>query len=488
MRTEKYFYFLGGGLGGLLSGLGLLNGWIVFIWLGIAFLWLASRNILGGFFWGLFAVLVSHSWLLSLHPLDWVGIPIRASLPLVIAIWISCGILSGLLVALWTWLANCSILVGFRDGSFIQRVAFAVVLSCVWGLSEVLLAHFPFFWIGIGGSVLPGDRYLAGLARWIGAGGLASIQLLIGFWLWQTVLALSRGIAWRKPFFSGLFFVLVVHMIGSALLPRKDFSDSIPVAIWQPDIPIRTKFSIEQQNRIPIEIQKSLERAEDLAASWLVSPEGLMNSNQELLAPSPMPFLTGGFRWVRGSQRSSLLVFEPGEKKFSWVIDKHRLVPLGEMMPNLPYLSNKSLSAVGGLDPGDSSRLLSWSGPPVAVAICYEISDGNAVAKAVKDGAEWILAVANLDPYPISLQRQFTSLAQLRSIETSRNLISAANTGPSSLISASGEVHPIISPFTEGTELAQLKLDKKITGYARWQETPLICLLFIGILGLFYLR
>ncbi len=488
MRLEKYFSFMAGALGGLLSGLGLLYGWIFFIWVGIALLWLASRNLFAGFIWGFLAVLVSHSWLLSLHPLAWLGIPIEASLPLVMAIWMSCGIVSGLLVGLWTWLANCSILVGLRDGSFLERITFAVVLSCIWGISEVFLAHSPLFWIGIGGSVLPGDRFLAGLARWIGAGGLASFQLLIGFWLWQSVIAFSRGIAWRKPLFFGLFIVLFAHMLGSSLLSRKNFSDPIPVAIWQPDIPIRTKFSLEQETRLPIAIKKSLDRAKELSAAWLISPEGLIPPNQELLAPTPIPFLTGGFRWVRGSQRSSLLVFKPGDKKFSFAIDKHRLVPLGEKVPNLPYLSNKGLSAVGGLDPGDPSRLLSWSGPPAAVAICYELSDGNALAKAVKDGAEWILAVANLDPYPTSLQRQFTSLAQLRSIETSRELISAANTGPSSVISASGEVKSIVLPFTEGTELAELKLNKRITGYARWQEAPLFCLLFIGCFGIFFLR
>ena len=488
MRTEKYFSLIAGGFGGLLSGLGLLNGWIVFVWIGIALLWLASRENLAGFLWGFVAVLVSHCWLLALHPLAWIGIPAQASLPLVIAIWISCGIIAGLLVGLWTWFGNCFIFLGLREGSFWERLAFVLVLSCVWGLGEVLLAHYPLFWIGIGGSVLPGDRFLAGLARWIGAGGLACVQLLIGFWLAQFALALSRGIAWRKPFFLGLFFVLLAHLIGSSLLSRQNLSATIPVAIWQPDIPIRTKFSIEQQNRLPKSIQQSLDRAKDLSATWLVSPEGMLNANQELLSPTSIPFLTGGFRWLRGAQRSSLLVFESGEKRFSAAIDKHRLVPLGEKLPDLSYLSNKTLSAVGGLEPGDSDRLLLWSGPPVAVGICYELSDGHAISQAVKGGAEWILALANLDPYPISLQRQFISLAQLRSIETSRDLISVANTGPSALVSASGEVEIVVPPFREGVELVQLKLEKSMTGYTLWQETPLIGLLLISLLGPFLLR
>ena len=86
-------------------------------------------------------------------------------------------------------------------------------------------------------------------------------------------------------------------------------------------------------------------------------------------------------------------------------IDKHRLVPLGEWVPALPGLSG--LSAIGGLEAGAPSRLWRWGGPPAAVAICYEISNGAVLAHAVAEGAEWILAAANLDPYPRLLQQQY---------------------------------------------------------------------------------
>ena len=487
MRSDKDLLLIGGGLGGLLSGLGLLQGWVLFMWLGIALLWLASKNIFAGFLWGLVAVLVSHSWLLAIHPLGWIGIPAPFSLPIAIAIWMFCGGFAGCLVAIWSSISRCSLLVGFRDGNFWEKGTFALVLSCLWGLAEVVLAHYPLFWIGIGGSALPGDRFLAGLARWIGAGGIATVQLLIGYWLWQTACAFKRGIGWRKSFFLGLFLVLLAHLIGSSLLSNKYSSESIAVAMWQPDIPIRKKFSKEQQNRLPKDIQESLERANSLSASFLVAPEGMLSSNQELLSPAPISFLTGGFRWVGGVQRSSLLVFDRGETRFSSAIDKHRLVPLGEKVPRFLQFSSKGLSAVGGLDPGKPSRLFSWSGPPLAVAICYELSDGHALAQAVKDGAEWILAIANLDPYPISLQKQFVALAQLRSIETSRDLISVSNRGPSGLILASGEVQSVIPPFKEGTELAEFNLNRVRTGYTRWGELPLVAAFFIGIIGVSFL-
>ena len=42
---------------------------------------------LGGWVWGAAAVLVSHRWLLWLHPLDWVGVPLPLSLPLCLLLW-----------------------------------------------------------------------------------------------------------------------------------------------------------------------------------------------------------------------------------------------------------------------------------------------------------------------------------------------------------------------------------------------------------------
>ena len=51
--------------------------------------------------------------------------------------------------------------------------------------------------------------------------------------------------------------------------------------------------------------------------------------------------------------------------------------------------------------------------PPLAVAICYEISDGLEIRKAINSGAKLIITAANLDPYPPKLYNQFLSLARL---------------------------------------------------------------------------
>tara|TARA_B100000965_G_scaffold52652_1_gene39253 strand:+ start:73 stop:630 length:558 start_codon:yes stop_codon:yes gene_type:complete len=182
------------------------------------------------------------------------------------------------------------------------------------------------------------------------------------------------------------------------------------------------------------------------------------------------------------------MVFHSGEDSFSNVLDKSRLVPLGEWIPTLPSFLKNGLSSVGGIESGKPSRLLDWEGPSFAGAICYELSNGKAIANAVNHGAKWILVIANLDPYPLSLQRQFLSIAQLRSIETSKNLISVSNTGPTSLIKSNGKIDTLLKPNKEIVQLVELELNSKKTVYTYIYDLPLISFFFISLIGVLRLQ
>jgi apolipoprotein N-acyltransferase len=156
------------------------------------------------------------------------------------------------------------------------------------------------------------------------------------------------------------------------------------------------------------------------------------------------------------------------------------VVPLGEWVPLAGLLRWSGLSAVGGVEPGPASRLLVRPAGPVGVAICYELSDGSALAAASREGARWLLASANLDPYPALLQGQFQALARLRAIETGRWLVSAANTGPSLLVDASGEVRQALPAGRSGSAVMTLHQRSSLTPYARWGELPLLALALLG--------
>ena len=86
-----YSLFIKAFAGGALAGISLSEGNYIFMLLGISLLWPASKNPWGGFCWGAMAILWSHKWLLSLHPISWEGISSNLSLPITIIIRLLCG-------------------------------------------------------------------------------------------------------------------------------------------------------------------------------------------------------------------------------------------------------------------------------------------------------------------------------------------------------------------------------------------------------------
>jgi len=423
------------------------------------------------------AVLVSHRWLLWLHPLDWIGIAAPLSLPLCVLLWLLIALAAGLLVGLWLalmrWLGAA-------------RLSTALIGAALWGLAEVLLARGPLFWIGLGTACLPGDPALAGLASLGGAGLLAALQLLIGWGLWRLVAASAEGR--RRGLLAGLLLLLAVHLAGLAALAAiaVDAGPAQRVLLLQPAIPTRQKFETRQQLWLLRQLLLA-QRAASGSATTLVLPEGSLALGQALPEPASVEVLSGGFRLEGSQQRSSLLRFAPGDVVAGQWLDKHRLVPLGEWVPAAGLLRWGGLSAVGGLQSGPPSRLLRRPDGPVAVAICYELSDGRALASASRAGAEWLLASANLDPYPLLLQQQFTALARLRAIETGRWLVSAANTGPSLAVDARGTVRQRLPAGHSTRAVVEIRRLQAPTAYLRWGEGPLLGFLVVG-LGVRWLR
>ncbi len=523
-RRQRLLAVAAGGLAGLaLPPLGFPP----LIWIGLAALWALAGDPSAaeapegrrwcGLLWGAAAVLVSHRWLLWLHPLDWIGVPGPLSLPLCLALWGACGLAGGLLVEGWLSLV--------RRGNAAQP-ATAVAAACLWGLAEVLLARGPLFWIGLGSSALPGDPALAGVAALGGAGLVAALQVLVGWCLWRLLRCSGSRRGWLA--LTGLV-VLGSHLLGLAamagvtaelnreingelagsppgsalvLATSSPALGSLPLSpspsaavappasaerllVLQPAIPTRRKFEAAQQRHLLEQLalaqRRSAPGASGRPVQSLLLPEGALALGQPLPEAAAVEVLSGGFRQQGAGLHSSLLRFAVGGRDPVGWVDKHRLVPFGEWVPLAHLWSWSGLSAVGGLQPGQPNRLLSRPAGPIGVAICYEIADGTALAWASREGAGWLLASANLDPYPALLQAQFLALARLRAIETGRWLVSAANTGPSVLVDAAGRLRDRLPAGRNGSAVFSLWPRSQLTPYDRWGEAPLLMALAIAL-------
>ncbi len=478
---RQYFYPC---LGGILGGISVsTHFWLIFMPISLFILWHGSERKIANFWWGFFFVLISHSWLYDLHPLTWLGFSWFASLIIAISILLFCAFWGGLLVYLWGLLVE---MILWKEDVFKMKIMPLTIkvffLSLTWGIGELILSQTPFFWIGLGESLVPGDIYLAGLARWIGASGLCVLQILIGFWIFFSHGRWIRKLHFKKIFIFGLLTIVFLHLFGGLTNPIKGNSE-FPVSIWQTNIPTREKLKIDDEF-----IKDKQYIAEEYAlanqAKLLVAPEGTLSSNFYLSKGTRVNILAGGFRNYDNELRSSLLGFQIGDKSFTSFIDKNRLVPLGEKIPRFLNSFSRGFSAVGGIQPGSDSRFFDPKfTPPLAVAICYEISDGVKIRKAINSGAKLIVTAANLDPYPIKLYNQFLSLARLRSIENKKNNLLISNTGPSGLVQNDGKIIQMLDFKIEKNEIVYPEFSSEKTFYTKFGDKPIL-FLFIFFIGL----
>ena len=448
----------------------------------LSILWKGSDQRISNFCWGFFFILISHSWLYDLHPLTWLGFSWLESLVITIVILLICSFIGGILVCLWGLLGE--IILCKKDIFEIKLLPLTIkvfLLSIIWAIGELILSQTSFFWIGLGEGLVPGDMYLAGLGRWIGSSGLSVVQILIGFWIYLIHGKWRRKGHFKKIFIFGLLGIVFLHLFGGLINPINRNFD-YPVAIWQTNIPTREKIKFNDQF-----IKNKLLAAQTYAlsnkAKLLVAPEGTLNNNFNLVKGSKINMLVGGFRNYKNELRSSLLGYRIGDQFFTSFIDKHRLVPLGEKIPAFLDIFSRGLSAVGGVQPGSNSRFFdSEFTPPLAVAICYEISDGLSIRNAINSGAKIIISLANLDPYPKKLQNQFLSLARMRSIENKKDNLIASNTGPSGLISDDGKIIEVLNSNTEQNVVVFPNFSSGKTFYTKFGERPLLLLFLFFIL------
>ena len=79
------------------------------------------------------------------------------------------------------------------------------------------------------------------------------------------------------------------------------------------------------------------------------------------------------------------------------------------------------------------------------------------------------------------------ALAQLRSVETARPLVSVANTGPTAAINAQGQLLSRLPVMRPGLLNVQVQPSTVVTPYARLREWPLVGVLLIAAAMLFRL-
>jgi apolipoprotein N-acyltransferase len=163
---------------------------------------------------------------------------------------------------------------------------------------------------------------------------------------------------------------------------------------------------------------------------------------------------------------------------------KQHLVAFGEFTPPAFSWAYQWLNIpLSNMSRGSSNQTpMSLAVGKVAINICYEDAFGNEVAWQLPD-AQLLVNVSNMAWYGKSLAAdQHLQLSQMRSIETSRWMLRATNTGMTAAIDQTGKIIATLPQFTRGTLSVAAQPRSGTTPYIRWRDWPII--IFCGMIFL----
>jgi apolipoprotein N-acyltransferase len=184
---------------------------------------------------------------------------------------------------------------------------------------------------------------------------------------------------------------------------------------------------------------------------------------------------------------NSALLFDAGGR-ITDSYSKSHLVPFGEYVPLkkiLPFLA-PVVEAVGDFSPGVIDRPLACQNARIGVLICFESIFPEIARKWVGVGANLLVNLTNDAWYGrSSAPHHSLAMTVLRSVETRRSLVRAANTGFSGFVDPLGRVQRVSPLFEPWAEMAEVVLMEEETWFVRGGY--LFAPLCLGMAGFFLL-
>jgi apolipoprotein N-acyltransferase len=427
------------------------------------------------------------------------------------------GLLSPLLPAYWV--AQFSALFAAIWARLAGRPYAVALGACAWvavdWLRGWLFGGFPWATLGY---ALHRDEPLLAWTRFGGVYTLSFLAAAVGLALGRVALRrlAARGprpgsdgalpAALRGGGGSGRALAVIAgmlalaHGIGALLL-----SDGVPdaatvrIAAVQGNIDQGEKWDAARRERILATYMRLSDAAGAQGADWIVWPETAIPGSLEwdpdlrrriatLAQRHGAELVLGGMGIEFEAGRdgpsayfdSAFVVGSDGEIRTRY--DKTQLVPFGEFVPLRGLLGRVFHSLARGLSPNDvapgpAPRALALPGSDptapalrIGVPICYELVFPDLVRRFAADGAGVLLAVTNDAWYGrTGAPHQFLAMTAMRSAESGRYTVRAANTGISAIIDDRGRVRERSALFEEAVIVADVPVSRSraATFYAR---------------------
>ena len=192
----------------------------------------------------------------------------------------------------------------------------------------------------------------------------------------------------------------------------------------------------------------------------------------ELARAAGVTILVGGF--TDGGNYNSIICVLPDGSFHQTVYSKRRLVPFGEFVPMsalietlIPPLAELVMSS-GSVEWGEGSQIFELEEGRIGSLICFDSIYEELNLESVRDGAE-LICLSTYDSWFTDSAALYmhNAQAQLRAIETRRQIVRSANTGISTVITKRGEVIAELAPLVDGMLVEDVELHTQTTLYTR---------------------
>lgn len=463
-------------------------GFVIFISLFVLFLsWQgigAKRVFLRGFLFGLGQFGFGSFWIyISIH--DFGGTT------LIEASALACLFVG--VLALFPAFVGLIVTLGFRLS---PAVTFTLVYPPVWTLVEWsrswILNGFP--WLQIGYTQL--DSPLAGFIPFWGVYGQS--------WLVAVIVGIAIsfiGFLSRQKLFSAS--VITLFFLIGWCFKQIEWTEPIgkpfKVTLVQGNIPQDIKWLPEQRIGI-LSLYAQLSR-ENWQSRLIVWPETAAPAYYRFLKDDFFkPLKTEALKYDTDLIFGIPVLEGDGDRYYNTVMTlgktdgiykKRHLVPFGEYMPLQPltgFIANVLDIPLSDFSAGDDNQLqMRAAGYPFVASICYEDIYGDESLVGLPKGA-YLVNITNDAWFGDSIApHQHLQMARMRSLETGRYMIRAANTGASAFISPAGKIIRTAPLFTTLTLTEEIIPMAGSTPYIIWGDTPFLGGFFVLLTVAFWL-
>lgn len=433
---------------------------------------------LSSFAFGLGMFLAGVSWVyVSMHVYGQMPMPLAVIATVLFAAYLALfPALAGFITA---WLRKRS---GLSLAWVVLLIAPAAWTGGEW-LRAWLFTGFP--WLMIGYSQVP-IGWLGGFAPLTGVFGIGWLLVL------QAGLIVLAWRAWRQSIRQSLLLlsVCIGIVVASWVLGRIDWSQPVggpvKVALLQGNIPQDRKWLAEVRAATLAQYQRMIEVSD---ARLIVLPETAMPMFFDQVPADYLATLSAAAKQHNASillgtvertaadgafdyYNSLVVVGEGAGQQYR----KSHLVPFGEYIPTgFGWILSILKIPLTDFARGDvQQKPLAVAGQQLAANICYEDGFGNEIIRTLPD-ATMLVNVSNVAWFGRSWAAdQHFQMSQMRSLETSRWMLRATNTGVTGAIDERGRAVVVLPQHQAGTATVTAQGRTGLTPYARWGDWPVL--------------